>query len=404
MKTLIRMWLVALGFSLHASAQDTTPIKIGTNCTFEGQSAEMGVSVRSALRIAVNEINAVGGVGGRKLQLVERDDKADPAIGRAIAEELVHKEKVIATIGYCNSGVAAKAIDVYQEAKVPLIIPVATGTAITKKYAPPAAPENYIFRVAMADQLQVDFILKEMIDRRGLSKIAVFADDTGYGEGGLQDVERLLALRNLKPVIVERFKQGVADLTPALMRAREAGADVVFTYALGPDIATISRGRQALGWKVQQTGPWGVGFRNHIDLAGAAAEGAVMPQTFVQDGVMNERSTALVLQYAKMNKVRNIPCAMCAAQTYDAMFLLLNALFRAPNLDGPSIRHALENLDRRIPGVIATYQRPFSKDDHEALDSSILLLGQVKHGLVQYANPADARRAVLSSRSKLAQK
>jgi len=402
MKTSIWMFATVLGFSQYVSAQDTTPIKIGTNCTFEGQSGEMGVSVRSALRIAVGEINAVGGVGGRKLQLVERDDKADPVIGRAIAEELVHKEKVVATIGYCNSGVALNAIDVYQQAKVPLIIPVATGTTITKKFAPPASVGNYIFRVAMSDQLQVDFILKEMIDKRGLSKIAVFADDTGYGEGGLNDIKRLLALRNMRPVIVERFKQGVADLTPALARAREAGADVLFTYALGPDMATVSKGRQAMGWKVQQTGPWTVGFRNHIDIAGAAAEGAVMPQTFIQDGVMNQRSTALVLEYAKENNVRNIPCAMCAAQTYDAMFLLLNALFHVQSLDGPSVRHALENLNRRIPGVVATYVHPFSKDDHEALDGSILYLGQVKHGLVQYANPADAKRAALSSRSKLA--
>ena len=176
------------GFIASAGAVESAPIKIGTNCTFDGQSAEMGVSMRSALRIAVNEINAVGGVGGRKIQLVERDDKASPDVGKAIAEELVNQEKVVATIGYCNSGVAMKAIDVYQKAKVPLIIPVATGTAITKKFAPPGAAENYIFRVAMPDQAQVAFVLKELIDKRGLSKIAVFADNTGYGEGGLKDV------------------------------------------------------------------------------------------------------------------------------------------------------------------------------------------------------------------------
>lgn len=306
---------------LGAQTINNAPIKIGTNCTFEGGSGEMGVSVRAALRIAVAEINAVGGVAGRKIDLIERDDKANPDIGKAVAEDLVHNEKVVATIGYCNSGVAAKAIEVYQNAKVPLIIPVATGTAITKKYAPPAAPDNYIFRVAMADVLQVDFVLKEMIDKRKLTKIAVFADDTGYGEGGLKDVETLLAQRGMTPVIVERFKQGTPDLTPALQRARAAGADVLFVYALGPDMATVSKGRQAMKWNVQQTGPWTVAFRNHIDDAGAAADGAVMPQTFIQDGVMNERSTALVLQYAKMNDVKNIPCAMCAAQTYDAMFL-----------------------------------------------------------------------------------
>lgn len=400
MRSALLIFAMLSGAMTGAHAIDSSPIKIGTNCTFEGGSAEMGVSMRAALRIAVAEINTVGGVGGRKIELVERDDKADPVIGKAVAEDLVHKEKVVATIGYCNSGVAAKAIEVYQNAKVPLIIPVATGTAITKKYAPPAAVENYIFRVAMADELQVDFVLKEMIDKRKLTKFAVFADDTGYGEGGLKDVERLLAQRGMKPVVVERFKQGVSDLTPALQRARRAGADVLFVYALGPDMATVSRGRQALRWDVQQTGPWTVAFRNHIDLAKAASDGAVMPQTFIQDGVMNERSISLVLQYAKMNNVKNIPCAMCAAQTYDAMFLLLNALFRTTAVDGPSIKHALENLDRRISGVLATYVKPFTKDDHEALGGSMLVLGRVKNGLVQYDDPADARRAILSTRSK----
>lgn len=381
-----------------AYAQTNAPIKIGMNCTYEGGSGEMGVSVRAALRIAAKEINDVGGVGGRKIELVERDDKAKPDVGVAIAEELVNKEKVLATIGYCNSGVAAKAIDVYQKAKVPLIIPVATGTAITKKFA--SEPENYVFRVAMPDEKQVDFILQELVEKRGLKNIALFADDTGYGEGGMKDVVRLLEKRGLKPVYIARFKQGVPDLTPQLKEARAAGANAVFTYALGPDLATVSKGKQALGWNVQLTGAWGVGFRNHIDVAGAAADGAVMPQTFIQDGVLNERSTALVLQYVKQNNVKNIPCAMCAAQAYDAMFLLLNAMFQARELNGPSIKNALENLDQRVTGVVGTYYKPYTKDDHEALDGSILVLGQVKNGLVQYAYPGDAKRSILATRTK----
>jgi branched-chain amino acid transport system substrate-binding protein len=362
----------------------------------------MGISMRAALRIAVSEINAVGGISGRKLELVERDDKANPDTGKAVAEDLVHKQKVVATIGYCNSGVAGKAAEVYQNAKIPLIIPVATGTALTRKYAAPAAEENYIFRVAMADRFQVEFVLKELIDKRGLKNIAVFADDTGYGEGGLKDIEAYLASRQMKPVHVERFKQGVPDLTPGLVKAKAVGANAIFTYALGPDMATVSKGRAAMGWKVQQTGPWTVSFRNHIDIAKAAADGAVMPQTFIQDGVMNERSTSLVLQYAKANNVKNIPCAMCAAQTYDAMFLLLNAMFQARSTEGPAIKNALENLNRRYTGVLAVYDKPFTKDDHEALGSNMLVLGKVKNGLVQYDNPADAKRMVMASRSKTA--
>lgn len=383
-----------------AFAQTTAPIKIGMNCTYEGGSGEMGVSVRAALRIAVNEINQVGGVGGRKIELIERDDKAKPDIGVAVAEDLVNKERVLATIGYCNSGVAAKAIEVYQKAKVPLIIPVATGTAITKKFA--SEPENYVFRVAMPDEKQVDFILSEMVEKRGLKNVAVFADDTGYGEGGLKDVVRLLEKRGLKPSYVARFKLGVTDLTSQLKEARAAGSNALFVYALGPEMATVSKGRQAIGWSVQQTGPWTVGFRNHIDVAGSAADSAVMPQTFIQDGVMNERSTSLVLQYVKQNNVKNIPCAMCAAQAYDAMFILLNAMFQVRELNGPSIKNALENLEHRVAGVVGIYNKPYSKDDHEALDGSILVLGQVKGGLVQYAYSGDAKRSILASRTKVA--
>jgi branched-chain amino acid transport system substrate-binding protein len=401
----MRQFLVAIGVAAasisiaHAQAANANgPIKIGMNCTYEGGSGEMGVSVRAALHIAVNEINAVGGVGGRKIELIEKDDKAKPDVGMQVADELINKDRVIATIGYCNSGVAAKAIDIYEKAKVPLIIPVATGTAITKKFA--SEPENYIFRVAMPDEKQVDFILKELIDKRGLSKIAVFADDTGYGEGGLKDIVRLLEARSSKPVFVARFKQGVADLTPQLKEARAAGANAIFMYALGPDMATISKGRQAMGWSVQEVGPWPVGFRNHIDIAGSAADGAVMPQTFIQDGVLNERSTALILQYVKQNNVRNIPCAMCAAQAYDAMYLLLNAMFQAKDLSGPSIKEALENLNNRVSGVVGSYVHPYTKEDHEALDGSILVLGQVKNGLVSYAYPSDAKRSILASRTK----
>lgn len=403
----MRHFLLATGLvaaSVSAAFAQTggaNTIKIGMNCTYEGGSGEMGVSVRASLRIAVNEINQVGGVGGRKIELIERDDKAKPDIGVAVAEDLVNKEKVLATIGYCNSGVAAKAIEVYQKAKVPLIIPVATGTAITKKYA--AEPENYVFRVAMPDEKQVDFILSDMVEKRGLKNVAVFADDTGYGEGGLKDVVRLLEKRGMKPAYVARFKQGVADLTPQLKEARAAGANVLFVYALGPDMATVSKGRQGMGWNVQQTGPWTVGFRNHIDVAGSAADSAVMPQTFIQDGVMNERSTSLVLQYVKQNNVKNIPCAMCAAQAYDAMYILLNAMFQVRGeMNGPAIKTALENLEHRVAGVVGIYNKPYSKDDHEALDGSILVLGQVKGGLVQYAYTGDAKRSILASRTKSA--
>ena len=105
-----------------------------------------------------------------------------------------------------------------------MIIPVATATALTKKFATPGS-RNYIFRTAVPDVQQVGFMVDEIL-KRGLNKVAILADNSGYGEGGRKDVEAELARRNLKPVIVERFDVGVKDLKESLSRARTAGATI----------------------------------------------------------------------------------------------------------------------------------------------------------------------------------
>ena len=95
---------VALGFSMSGMAQE--PIKIGVSGPFTGGSAQMGVSMRDGVKLAVNEINAAGGVLGRKIQLIERDDEAKNERGVQIAQELINNERVVATVGYINTGVA----------------------------------------------------------------------------------------------------------------------------------------------------------------------------------------------------------------------------------------------------------------------------------------------------------
>ena len=132
--------------SSHAKDPEPETIKIGVSGPFTGGSAPMGESMRGGIRLAIQEINGfVGGFQGRKFELIERDDEAKPDVGARIAQEFVQK-KVVAAIGIVNTGVGLSSIDYYQKAKIPLMIAVSTGTTLTKKFAPPAAPENYIFR------------------------------------------------------------------------------------------------------------------------------------------------------------------------------------------------------------------------------------------------------------------
>src|SRR6185436_3749403 len=126
-----------MGCGVTAQAATGQPVKVGFICPFTGGSQDFGNSARIGAELALKEINEVGGYLGRPIELVERDDKASPDEGRKVAEDLVMKEKVAFTIGFCNSGVALKSLDVFQDNKHLLLVPVATGTAITAKY--PAA-------------------------------------------------------------------------------------------------------------------------------------------------------------------------------------------------------------------------------------------------------------------------
>ncbi|MGA8787019.1 MAG: ABC transporter substrate-binding protein [Polaromonas sp.] len=372
------------------------PLKIGVIGPFTGASADFGVPMLNGIQQAVDEINAVGGYLGRRLEIVRKDDQANPDVGLKLSQELV-AEKVIAAIGFCNTGVAAKSLEVYQTHKLPLIIPCATGTPLTTKYP---GPESYIFRTSAKDGIQAPFVVDDIL-KRGWDKVAVFADTTGYGEAGLQDVEKALAAKKHKPVYVARFGLGVKDLSEELKAAKAAGANVVFSYTVGPENAVIARGRQAMGWKVPQVGAWTLSFPFFIDGGKEAADGALMAQTFIAEP-SNERRASFLTSYARKFKVKKIPVPMAAAQGYDAVYVLIYSLFgiRDGNLTGPAIKSALEGKNRTYYGVVATYDQPFSKDDKDATTQNMLVMGMVKNGAVTFAYPEDAKRNLFVQRKQ----
>jgi branched-chain amino acid transport system substrate-binding protein len=371
-------------------------LKIGLIGPFTGGSADFGIPMRNGIQQAVDEINAVGGYLGRKLELVIKDDQGNPDVGLKMSQELV-AEKVAVTLGFCNTGVAAKSLEVYQNAKLPLIIPYSTGSPLTAKYP---GPESYIFRTSARDAIQVPFVVDDIL-KRGWNKIAVFADTSGYGEAGLKDIEAALKAKNLKSVHVARFPVGVKDLGEELKVARAAGADVIFSMTVGPENAVIANGRKALGWKVPQVGGWPLSFPFFIDGAKDAAEGALMAQTFIAEP-SNERRASFLTSYARKYKVNKIPVPMAAAQGYDAVYILVYSLFgiRDGNLSGPSVKNAIETKARTYYGVVATYERPFSLQDKDATTQNMLVMGMVKNGAVTFAYPEDAKRNLFVQRKQ----
>ena len=382
--------VAACTLATAAFAQDT--IKIGVIGPFTGGSSSMGVSMRDGVRLAAKEINASGGVLGKKIELVERDDEAKNERGVQIAQEFINKTKVDAAVGYINTGVALASQRFFQEAKIPVMNNVATGSLVTKQFE--KEPENYVFRNAAADNIQAPMIVEEAVTRRGFKKVAILADSTAYGDLGRKDLTAALAAKGITPVADEKFNIKDVDMTPQLLKAKEAGAEVILTYAIGPELAQIANGMAKLGWKKPMIGSWTLSMANFIDTAGKNGNGATMPQTFIQDGSTPKRKEfiAAYLKEFKPKKDR-IDSPVSAAQGYDSIFLLAAAMKQAGTTDGPKVREALENLNAKVDGIVTVYDKPFSKTDHEAITSNIPMMGEVKDGKVGYANPDDAKTA-----------
>ncbi len=368
------------------------PIRIGVTCPFTGGSSPMGESMRNGIRIATEEINWKGGILGRPIELIERDDEANPDKGRAFAEELTGKARVVATIGSCNTGVVLKTIDLYQKARIPLLVPVATGVAITTTFAKEA--EHYIFRNSANDDIQAQLVAREAVERRRFRKVAVFHDTTAYGAQGKDFLLAALDKLGVKPVAVEAFPLGVADLSGALDRARKAGAEVILTYTVGPELAVIANSRAKLKWKAPIVGSWPLSWTNFLNTAKDNAEGAHMPQTFIEEPTSSRR-TEFILAYLGKYNLKRMSSAVSAAQGYDAMLILAAAIRQAGATDGAKIRAALEDLKGRIPGVVSTYEQPFTKTDHEAVTASMVTMGEVRQGIITFAYKEDEKAAIV---------
>jgi len=388
----IRHHIFAIAASaLLATGAYAADIKVGVDGPFTGGSSSMGVSMRDGVRLATKEINAAGGINGSKIVLVERDDEAKNERGVQIAQEMINNEKVVAVVGYINTGVALASQRFFQDAKIPVINNVATGTLITHQF--PNAPENYVFRTSAADDIQAPMIAREAVEKRGLKKVAILVDSTNYGQLGREDMEKALKKYGVTPVAEEKFNLGDVDMTSQLLKAKNAGAEVILTYAIGPELAQIANGMAKLGWKKPMIGSWTLSMASFIDTAGKNGNGATMPETFIQVGNTPKRK-AFIDAYLKEFKPKNgiIASPVSAAQGYDSVYLLAAAIKQAGSTDGPKILGALQNFNTPLEGVVTTYNKPYTQADHEAITEKEVVMGVVENGRVEFLNAEDANK------------
>jgi branched-chain amino acid transport system substrate-binding protein len=374
---IMKRFLIA---SLLVAGAAQAQIKVGVYGPFTGGSAGMGVSMRNGAALAIEEINAAGGILGKRVIMVARDDEARNERGAQIMQELLEKENVVAVLGPINTGVADASSRYAEEKHVPLIINASAGAKVNELFA--QYPQNYVFRIAAGDALQTEVIVREAVDGRKYTKVALLCDDTNYGQNGRAKMEKALEKRKIKPVYVGKFKIKDTDMTAQLQEAKAAGAQALLLYGIGPELAAIANSMNRIGWNVDMIGAWTLSMSAFISNAGRNGDGATMPQTFIEAGAKGPLQTKFVKDYETKFHEKPISVAVAAAQGYDSMYLLKLAIEQAGTTDGPKVREALEDLKKPYDGVTGHYAPPFTKTDHEAVKESNVVMGVVKDGKV----------------------
>ncbi|HWD36271.1 MAG TPA: ABC transporter substrate-binding protein, partial [Casimicrobiaceae bacterium] len=244
---------VAAGLVLATTALAADPIKIGLVAALSGPSAQSGEAITQGLTIAIDEINAQGGVLGRPLALVKRDDESSPPKGATAARELVYDEKVAAIFGGLDTPVSLAIVPIANKEHVPYMGVWAAGTPITRN----GAKENYAFRVSAVDVL-VDEALLKYAQKQGAKKPGLILINNPWGESnekGLRDVAQKMGITLAG---VEKFEDRDVDVTPQLTRLKNAGADALILVANAAPGAQMMKSRERMGWKVPVISHWGV--------------------------------------------------------------------------------------------------------------------------------------------------
>ncbi len=349
-------------------------IKMGFEGSLTGPKAEWGQSALQGFGIALEEINAKGGILGKKVVSIVRDDEAKPPKGISNVQEMVYKEGMHAMVGPVDSGTALAFIHILQEAKVPMISYCASATKITGKYK--NEPKNYIFGNTLMDEYQTRLLIRWASKK--FKKIAFLVNSTGYGQLGLGDYLKRMKELNLEPVAVEKFNTGDQDVTSQLTKIRNAGADAIGVYAIAPEASTILRSMAKINYRPQIFGSWALLQPNVIDLAGVdLVNGLIMATSYTED--TNERTKALAEKIRA--KYGEIIMFVVSGQCYDAVKMLAAAMGKAGTTDGERVRDALENLTN-FQSLYGPIERPYTKQRHQAIPFEKIHLGMWKNGKV----------------------
>jgi len=332
-------WLVSCGCGKESAGGGSAAdqIKVGEYASLTGKEAAFGQSSHKGTALAIEEINAAGGVLGKQIDLITEDDQSKQGEAATIVRKLISRDKVVAILGEVASGRSLEAAPICQPNKIPMISPSSTNPRVTET-------GDYIFRVCFTDPFQGKLLSDFAKKTLNASKVAVLSDVAqAYSVGLAQYFKEPFLAGGGTIVADQKFSSGDKDFKAQLTGIKAANPDAIFVPSYYTEAALISLQARQLGITIPIFGGDGWEAQELIQLAG----GEALKNTFYSTHFSSVKETPEVQKFVKAYGAKyggEIPDAM-AALGYDSAMVLADSIKRAGTTEGPKLRDAVAAVD-----------------------------------------------------------
>ncbi|MEO5378242.1 MAG: DctP family TRAP transporter solute-binding subunit [Magnetococcus sp. DMHC-6] len=350
-------------------------ILLGLDADLSSSGEGAGLAVKRGASLAIEEINAAGGVLGKRLVLLSRDNKAMPSRAEENFRFLAARDSVVAILGGIHSSVAISQAELADRLQVPYLVAWAAAAGVVEHVDHPA---KFVFRIAANDRLAAPFLVDAALDFG--SKVALVLENDHWGRNILPYLQKRLQEKKVEPVLVDWVNRGESNDMLHIQKIHAAGADTVVLVVNPQEGAVWLRDLVSRKPLLPIVAHWAItgGDFFHASEAELNQVNFVFLQTF--SWFNQRRSATLAFQNVYRELFDQMPQEVTLpqsglAQAYDLVHLLARAINQAGTTDRLAIRDALEQIPVHI-GLIKKYRFPFQHEKHDALDEKDFFLAR----------------------------
>ena len=358
---------------LASLAVGAEPIRLGAIFAVTGPAANLGLPESRTLQMLVDDTNAAGGILGRPVELTIRDSQGSTEKAVSFARQLTEETEVLAIIGPSTSG-ESMALKGYAEQNEQILISCAAAATIVNPVA------KWVFKVPQMDSFAAQAIFDTM-KKLGINRFGAVVSNTGFGQGGKAQLEKLAPQNGLSLAITEVYDSTATDLTAVLAKVKAQNVQAVVNWSVEPAQSLVPKNMKQMGFNVPLFQSHGFGNLAYVTAAGKAADGIIFPagRLLVADVLpASHPQKQLLVAYKKEYEAKfGDDVSTFGGHAYDAFLVLREAILKAGSTDKNKVRDAMEGL-KGVVGTAGIFS--FSPQDHNGLTMDSFAMLTVKDG------------------------